>query len=1060
MPHSDRQDSPPPSKASLKAWWKQFTANPRHKKPDGEEQLETLRRVFGVPLRQCLQYASVQISTANSKGELYVWGYIPVVVAKWFASSNGLYLKENATEVSGTFRVNGSAKRMRELQALFEEPPKFGKHLDLKQGLYTTHDVASVFRRYLTSMPVIFARKSDKNLMTAANLAVIFRPGIISHPDHELSPEQHKLSQDVLEFLIAHQDWFMLDMPPPPRDVGQLSPIPRETSESPVIIDRPSEEDLITGQGRERDERRSRRRGRRRATSVSERSSQPSSPMASPPRPSSMERPSLLDSRNNSNSTVTTSRNVSVARSRTMPSRPRIGVPNGEERPRNVLKKRGPRTNGPVIGSLVAVVAIIAAAIVIGVVVSKHHKSSSSSIANNGGATPGVNGNPPVISNPDDPSQFEKDPNLLQSFYGLAYSPQGSQLPECGATLDAVIEDIQLMSQVTKNIRLYGPDCNQTFLVMDAIQRTKVDMTVWAGLYPVPNNLTVFYDQLAELEIAFKTFGTDNIAAVTVGNEFMLNYLTALGLGSQDINSPAADQGADQLLNMFNITRGWLAGLGINKKVCNSDAGSFFNEMVIESADCMMMNVHPYFAGVPANQGAAWVAEYTNSTLQQYFQPLTKPPPEAYIAETGWPSSANDTAHDTDGAAVADMAGLQTFLDTFVCQANANNTKAFFFEAFDEPWKGVAFGGVEANWGSLKLLIFNCLATNAAYILQSNNTNSSHPALPPPSGGDQTNPPSYRAASDFDYQSIILALNQEYIELDLFYYGYSRFSRQDFQNAGLNDDDRYLIKFMGDQELGHARAISNLAGDGNATQPCNYSYPFNDVRGFIDFSQIVTRYGESGTVGFLAKMNSRESSQIINQAINVEARQQMAFRQFEAMPFDFIPSITQSMQWSLLAPYITECPSSNPRIKWNLFPPLNVTNAPSAVNSWLGPGISRNRSSLTSPGREVRLSWRNAGEKIGPRNFNYTTVTNASDAKFAAWISQLNVTYTPLYDINDTMAATRQPNWTTIYPGLPTNVVNGTVFVAVVDQDVFVTPFNLSILDSHILAGPALYMAD
>jgi GTPase-activating protein SAC7 len=45
---------------------------------------------------------------------------------------------------------------------------------------------------------------------------VIFRPGLMSHPDHELSPSEHRLSQDVLEFLIAHQDWFMLDTPPPP----------------------------------------------------------------------------------------------------------------------------------------------------------------------------------------------------------------------------------------------------------------------------------------------------------------------------------------------------------------------------------------------------------------------------------------------------------------------------------------------------------------------------------------------------------------------------------------------------------------------------------------------------------------------------------------------------------------------------------------------------------------------------------------------------------------------------------------------------------------------------
>ncbi|KAJ7019846.1 Rho GTPase activation protein [Mycena alexandri] len=253
----------PPSRANLKAWWANFTSAQKHKEHDDKD--EPVHTVFGKPLKESLKYASVQISTANANGELYVWGYIPVVVAKC-----GLYLKENATEVPGTFRVNGSNKRMRELQALFEAPPRYGKSLDWKQETYTTHDVASVFRRYLTQMPEpviphamyhavrdalskqpfnqdeviatykrlirampranqylllyvldllsVFARKSDKNLMTATNLAVIFRPGLISHPAHEMSPPEHDLSQRVLEFLIAQQDWFMLDIPPPPQN--------------------------------------------------------------------------------------------------------------------------------------------------------------------------------------------------------------------------------------------------------------------------------------------------------------------------------------------------------------------------------------------------------------------------------------------------------------------------------------------------------------------------------------------------------------------------------------------------------------------------------------------------------------------------------------------------------------------------------------------------------------------------------------------------------------------------------------------------------------------------
>lgn len=57
-----------------------------------------------------------------------------------------------------------------------------------------------------------------------------------------------------------------------------------------------------------------------------------------------------------------------------------------------------------------------------------------------------------------------------------------------------------------------------------------------------------------------------------------------------------------------------------------------------------------------------------------------------------------------------------------------------------------------------------------------------------------------------------LALHQEYIELDLFHYGLAKFSVDEFEAAGLDAEDRYLIEFMADQEVGHATLISNMLG--------------------------------------------------------------------------------------------------------------------------------------------------------------------------------------------------------------------------------------------------------
>lgn len=181
-----------------------------------------------------------------------------------------------ATDVEGIFRLNGSAKRIKDLQEIFDSPERYGKGLDWTG--YTVHDAANVLRRYLNQLPepivplefyerfreplriyqqaaqtngltadaepfdhpkavaayqqlirdlpplnkqlllyildllAVFASKSDQNRMPSANLAAIFQPGMLSHPQHYMSPDEYKLSQDVLIFLIENQDHFLFGM--------------------------------------------------------------------------------------------------------------------------------------------------------------------------------------------------------------------------------------------------------------------------------------------------------------------------------------------------------------------------------------------------------------------------------------------------------------------------------------------------------------------------------------------------------------------------------------------------------------------------------------------------------------------------------------------------------------------------------------------------------------------------------------------------------------------------------------------------------------------------------
>lgn len=57
--------------------------------------------IFGVPLRQSITYANVAISLVDAEGRSYIYGYVPIVVAKC-----GVYLKEKGMfDVVHVFRL-------------------------------------------------------------------------------------------------------------------------------------------------------------------------------------------------------------------------------------------------------------------------------------------------------------------------------------------------------------------------------------------------------------------------------------------------------------------------------------------------------------------------------------------------------------------------------------------------------------------------------------------------------------------------------------------------------------------------------------------------------------------------------------------------------------------------------------------------------------------------------------------------------------------------------------------------------------------------------------------
>lgn len=100
-------------------------------------------------------------------------------------------------------------------------------------------------------------------------------------------------------------------------------------------------------------------------------------------------------------------------------------------------------------GSLLAI-GLIIIGVVVGVVVSKTKKNN---LAASGSSSSSSSSSLPQ-SNPNDPSSFTKNPAFFPSFYGMAYTPVGSQLPNCGNTqgtfsphplFDTVIDGLRVL---------------------------------------------------------------------------------------------------------------------------------------------------------------------------------------------------------------------------------------------------------------------------------------------------------------------------------------------------------------------------------------------------------------------------------------------------------------------------------------------------------------------------------------------------------------------------------------------------------------------------------------
>lgn len=231
-------------------------------------------------------------------------------------------------------------------------------------------------------------------------------------------------------------------------------------------------------------------------------------------------------------------------------------------------------------------------------------------------------------------------------------------------------EDLKLLGGFTRRIRTYSVNETQE-LIPKLARRAKLECFVGAHVGTDPDA------NAREIEAVIRIGRRAGPAAIVVGNEVFYHG----GVSVSQLTDLVRRVRSDEKIGRKGIPIGYSAA---HDTVLDPPDG--FDELMAE-LDFLMVNLHPYWAGVPVEDAAEWTWAAWLEIAQVRYPGL-----KVIIGETGWPTAGR--------RAEANPENQRRFLEDFVRLAKERNVPYFWFEAFDERWKQDASGVVEeAHWG-------------------------------------------------------------------------------------------------------------------------------------------------------------------------------------------------------------------------------------------------------------------------------------------------------------------------------------------------------------------------
>jgi exo-beta-1,3-glucanase (GH17 family) len=278
----------------------------------------------------------------------------------------------------------------------------------------------------------------------------------------------------------------------------------------------------------------------------------------------------------------------------------------------------------------------------------------------------------------------------------IAYGPhRDGQWPNGPSPTRAQVrEDLRLMARHWHLTRTYG-SVGPADSILQVIRADRIPMKVVLGVWIEPEERTDstgrVIETLAEAQAANRreiegavrlaARYRDIVVALCVGNETQVSW------SSHRVPAP-----------LF-VARVREVRARVAQPVTTADDFSYWKEpgsrAIADELDFVVAHIHPLWNGRSLEEAVPW-------TVERYRELCALHPGRTVvIGETGWATSRLDTGDQGRYMkSPADEGRQATFCRAFAAWARRERVVTFFFEAFDENWKGGSDpADAEKHWG-------------------------------------------------------------------------------------------------------------------------------------------------------------------------------------------------------------------------------------------------------------------------------------------------------------------------------------------------------------------------